>query len=92
MPLSGADVAKDLKENGKGEYKRLHVRFPPQAVEQLDQLKAELGASSYVEVIKIALGLLDWAVDRLKKGWSVEARHGESERERIVLPSISSVH
>jgi hypothetical protein len=72
-------------------FKRIHLRFPPQAVEQLEALKKEMGASSYVEVLKTALGLLHWALEHLRQGGHIAAVYKGEEKERIVLPGIYKV-
>jgi len=72
-------------------FKRVHLRFPPQAAEQLEELKREMGASSYVEVIKTALGLLHWALEHFRQGGHIAAVYKGEERERVVLPGVYKV-
>ena len=85
--MATRDVAKGSANEPK-EYKRIHFRFPPQAVEQLEELKQDIGAASYVEVLKIALGLLHWAVGHLRQGGTIEAVYDGEPKERIVLPGV----
>lgn len=70
------------------EFKRVNLRFPPQAAEQLEELKRQMGATSYVEVIKTALGFLHWALEHLRRGGHVAAVYDGEEKERVVLPGI----
>lgn len=88
MVIAHEAVKKEVP-GANGQFKRIHFRFPPQAVEQLDRLRAEIGATSYVEVLKIALGLLDWTMEHIQKGGNIAAIYDGKEQERVVLPGIS---
>ena len=79
-----------MSGKGKDQDKwQLKVRFPREAVEAMRELKEKIGAASYVEVIKIALGLLTHCVEVLDQGGKVIIIDANGEKESIVIPSLS---
>lgn len=66
--------------------RRVQFIFPDQMIKKLDRLKKQMGASSRTEVLKVALELLHWAVNRLAKGEEIAAVRGEEIAETIAIP------
>jgi len=64
---------------------RLQFDFGHEAVKELDELKDELGVTSRVDVVKHALGLLQWAMQAGRDGWELIAERGNEQRV-VVLP------
>lgn len=65
---------------------RVQLDFGPEETRKLDAVKEEMGLTSRVEVVKHALGLLEWVVERRKNGWELIFEKGEEQRV-VVLPS-----
>jgi len=64
---------------------RLQFDFGPKAVQELDEFKNALGVSARVDVVKHALGLLQWAMQAKRDGWELLAERGKEHRI-VVLP------
>jgi len=83
-------MIEEEKEKEKDQHKwQLKVRFPREAVEAMKEIKEKIGAASYVEVIKTALGLLDHCVEVLDQGGKVIIIDAKGEKESIILPSLA---
>ena len=67
---------------------RLQFDFGHEGVQELDRLKDELGLTSRVDVVKQALGLLQWAVEAKRDGWELLIEKRDEQRV-VVLPSFA---
>ena len=65
---------------------RLQFDFPNDAVRELDALRDALGLTSRIDVVKQALGLLQWVVEARRDGWEILSERGDEQRV-VVLPS-----
>jgi hypothetical protein len=70
---------------------RLQFDFALEAVKDLDELREALGATSRVDVVKQALGLLQWAVKSRRDGWELLIERGDEQRV-VVLPSLQQTN
>jgi len=68
---------------------RLQFDFSPDAVRDLDELKKEMGLTSRVDVVKHALGLLQWVVRMRQRGAELLIEE-KGEHRVVVLPLLSS--
>lgn len=66
---------------------RLQFDFGPEAVKELDEMKNQMNLTSRVDVVKQALGLLQWALDTKKEGWELLAEKSGEQRV-IVFPNF----
>ncbi|MEK7197885.1 MAG: hypothetical protein AAB648_00270 [Patescibacteria group bacterium] len=64
---------------------RLQFDFGPEAVKELDQMKNYMCLTSRVDVVKQALGLLQWVLDTKKEGWELFIEKGNAQRVVILL-------
>ncbi|MDP3792931.1 MAG: hypothetical protein Q8Q89_04370 [bacterium] len=66
---------------------RLQFDFNPKFVKGLDQMKNQMNLTSRVDVVKHALGLLQWALDTRKEGWELLIEKADEQRI-VVLPQF----
>ncbi len=66
---------------------RLQFDFSPLAAKDLEKLRIDLGLTSRVDVVKQALGLLQWVVQLHQGGGELITKVNGQERV-VVLPSI----
>lgn len=64
---------------------RVQLDFAPQDANKLDDLKEAFGLNTRVDVIKYAMGLLDWVAEVRRGGWQLLLEKGD-ERRVVVLP------
>lgn len=64
---------------------RLVFDFEGAAVQELDEVKAGLGLAERTDVIRSALGFLQWTVQARKEGWRL-AIEQNGERRELVFP------
>ena len=73
----GHELDQDVHTNGdngtverseKVAFKEVKFRFPEPALNNLDEMRDHLGATSRVEIIKTALALLQWTIEQRNKG------------------------
>lgn len=69
---------------------RVQFDFTPEAFEELERLKASVGASSRAEVVRYSLRILQWAVDEVHSGAEILVRRG-GETEKVVFPFLTPV-
>jgi hypothetical protein len=67
---------------------RVQFDFTPDAFEELERLKAAVGASSRAEVVRYALRILQWSIDEVHAGADILVRKG-GETEKVVFPFLS---
>ena len=72
--------------------RRVQFVFPDQTIKKLDRLKEQLGASSRTEVLRTAIELLSWGVERLAKGEEIAAVRGVEISETIAIPGTHFPH
>jgi hypothetical protein len=51
--------------------KRIKLEFSPDAVERLNRIKGQTGASTYAELIRDALRLYEWFVEQERDGCEI---------------------
>lgn len=69
---------------------RVQFDFTPEAFEELERLKAAVGASSRAEVVRYALRILQWSIDEVHAGAEILVRRG-GETEKVVFPFLTPV-
>ena len=67
---------------------RVQFDFTPEAFEELERLKAAVGASSRAEVVRYALRILQWSIDEVRVGAEILVRRG-GETEKVVFPFLT---
>lgn len=67
----------------------IQFNFSEQAYDRLTALKVELDAPSKTEVIRLALGVLEWIVDELKQGNKILV---EREPDKAIELSFPYLH
>ena len=64
---------------------RIQFEFSRMASWKLDKLRYFLGLRSRANVLKHALGLLQWAVEARRDGYNLLIRRGQEQRQ-VILP------
>jgi hypothetical protein len=68
---------------------RVQFDFPPDALNQLDQLRDETQVSSRADVVRYALRVLQWVLSELRNGSKILVeRNGQTQQ--IVFPFLPS--
>jgi Arc/MetJ-type ribon-helix-helix transcriptional regulator len=67
---------------------RLQVEFTPEAVSGIDELRRMTGISTRSEVIRNALGFLQWAMFEITKNDAVLLLEKQGRRQEVVFPFI----
>ena len=67
---------------------RLQFDFSLDAVGELDTLREKLKVARRVDIVKHALGLLQWAVQYHEDGWTLLVERGDDQRV-VELPGFS---
>jgi hypothetical protein len=67
---------------------RVQFDFTSEAFEELERLKAAVGASSRAEAVRYALRILQWSIDEVNSGAEILVRKG-GETERVVFPFLT---
>lgn len=68
---------------------RLQFELNDEAVQYLDGLKEDLGATSRAEVLRHAMAVLRWATDKVKAGYAVRAtKEGEEVEKELSNPLL----
>lgn len=74
-----------MADNGKVRV-RLQFDFSLEAVRDLDEIKDVMGLTSRVDVVKQALGLLQWAVRVRQRDAELLIEEKDGAQKVIVLP------
>ncbi len=67
---------------------RLQFDFSPEAAKDLEKLKNDMGLTSRVNVVKQALGLLQWIVEK-RKGGAVLLIEEKGKQLEVVFPTLA---
>ena len=67
---------------------RVQFDFTSEAFEELERLKASVGASSRAEVVRYALRILQWAIDEVDAEGEILVRRG-GQTEKVVFPFLT---
>ncbi|MDP3772140.1 MAG: hypothetical protein Q8Q94_02040 [bacterium] len=59
------------------------------ALDSLDHLKEEIGASSRAELVRSAINLAQWIVNEMKEGNTICIEIKGGEIQKVVLPFIT---
>ena len=70
---------------------RLQFDFTEDALNELDVLKNQTGASTRAEVIRQSLRLLQWTVEEVKKKEGTLIVERDGKQREVLLPFLSSV-
>lgn len=70
---------------------RVQLEFNEQAVRYLDDMKARTGAVSRAEVMKEALAILHWAIDKATDGYTILAvKEGSEVAKELSMPVLEA--
>ena len=64
---------------------RLQFDLTPEALEELDALKDAVGAATRAELLRNALRLYAWFMEKRQEGYDLELRKGKDVKEVEVL-------
>ncbi len=68
---------------------KVQFNFSQTAIDSLDHLKEDVGASSRVELVRSAVNLMQWIVNEIKEGNTICLKTRDGEIQKIVLPFIA---
>jgi len=77
-----------MKNSEKKQDHILQFRFSPDAVERLDSLKSKNYFSTRAEVIRNALRLYEYFIEKSEEGYTVQLVRGE---EKLTIVPLSGV-
>lgn len=70
---------------GEAKKKRVQVNFDEGVMETLERLQKDLDSTTAAEVIRKAIGLLDWAVQQVEDGYCVGSfKEGMPHKEVVI--------
>lgn len=70
-----------------GESIRMTINFPPQTASRLKRLKEYLESTSYIDVIRKALMLLEVCIEVIKEGGTVVKIDKDGKQTAIGIPA-----
>ncbi|MGA1841954.1 MAG: hypothetical protein ACMUIU_15150 [bacterium] len=78
------DFKKTMNNQG-----RVRVQFDmtKKTVDQLDLLRDKINSSSRAYVVRKALSLFDWIIEKVEEGYDIYLEK-DGEREKIVIPDL----
>lgn len=68
--------------------KLVQFRFGEKGIQIIEDLKKDLDFSSRAEVIRLALNLLNWAIDCLENGYEITVTKGDGKFKKICIPYL----
>jgi len=77
-----------MSDNHAPEKHRVQMDFSAEALRRLDLLQDKMDATSRAEVVRHALGLLDWVVDRLREGHGIMLQTPTGQVETVHFPWV----
>lgn len=77
--------------SAQGTKHRVQLDFSSQALDQIDQMQKAMGATSRAEVIRAALGTLQWAINHVQQQNSIIVERPDGERIQVEFPFLSGV-
>ena len=75
-----------MSANPAPQKHRVQLDFSAEALDRLDLLMEKMDAASRAEVVRHALGLLDWMVDRLTDGHRIMLKKTTGQAEAVHFP------
>jgi len=68
--------------------KLVQFRFGEKGIQIIEKLKQKLDLSYRSEVIRLALNLLNWAIDCIENGYEITITKSDGKFEKIRLPFL----
>lgn len=71
---------------------RIQITLAPGTVNFIERMQAKTGIRSIAEVVRNALSLLNWVVNKKAEGWTiVAAREGDPICKEVCMPFFATV-
>lgn len=71
---------------------RVQLELNDDAVEYIDAMKEETGSASRAEVMKNAMAILRWAIDKARQGYRIIAvKEGEEVAKELSMPVLEQI-
>lgn len=71
---------------------RVQLELNDEAIKYLDAMKEETAAASRTEVIRNAMAILRWAIDKAHRGYKIMAvKEGQEVAKELSMPILEQV-